>query len=377
MSGGETPPLSLHFTALGVNPIPEGDTERHVGFVQPTLCIKRDNMDPKDKIDTDPYNAYTGQDTTLQNNDRVKAESQPDISIRLNEDEGLEDLLYLFTGHYDTPVAAITGATIAKKWKIYRDVSNPVELPWATIVDAFNWGGGDADAWINAFANTIKISSSSDKAPVFEVGLWSDYRLSNQDVPTRVFATDEFRFKANQCQIFMGPAGTSEAALEADTYKVDCYTEQEFNANNNMESKACGGATFGTVQKNRKPLTSDGSVKMDYNEKNRGLLAEYSTGSSDGVYVTEESVFKSLLIKFIGKKIETVSGTPATDVHSSFALYLPKVELTDVTSPRSGDATKDITVNYAVVSNAQVTQSPIQFTLVTPADDIHWGTIPS
>lgn len=372
---GEAPPLSLHFTSIGVNPIPDGQTERVEGFVQPTLCIKRDNFDPQNKIDTDDDTAYTGQDTNLWAKDRVKAESQPTVSTRLRFDEGLEDFVFCFAGKHDTVVPAVTGATTAKKWKIYRDVTNPVDLPWMTVVDAFNWGDGSADAWINAFVNTLKFTMNADKAPTLESGLMSDYQLSNQDVPTRVFPTAEYKLKANQCAVYMGPAETTEAALESDTYKFECYTEADFNPNNNIESKVCGGTKFGTTKKNRKPLTADGTIKMDYNETNKGLLAEFMTGSSAGTQVTEESLYKSLLFKYTGKKIETVTGTPNVDVYSSFAIYLPKVELTDVTSPRSGDSTKDITINYSIVSNSQITASPLSFTIVSPCDAIHYGTV--
>lgn len=373
----EAPPLSLHFTSIGINPIPEGETERYVGQVLPTLCIKRDNFEDNNKIDTKEYNAYTGQDTILQGEDRTKGESTPSLSIGLQFDEGLEGFLFAFSGKHDTVVPAITNAVTAKKWKIYRDVSSTVDLPWMTIVDAFNWGTPTASAWINAFVNTIKISMKSDDNPMLEVGTMSDLEKPNQDVPTRTFASTEYRLKANQCKIYMGPADTSEASLESSTYLVDCYTEAEFNGNNNMESKVCGGTPFGTTNKNRKPLTAEGNLKMDYNESNAGLLAEYLTGSSSGTDPTEESMFKSLLFKYTGKKIETVGTAPGTDVYCSLAIYLPKVSISDVKSPRSGDNTKDISLSYKVVSNAQVTTPPISFTLITPCDEIPYGTIPS
>jgi hypothetical protein len=369
----ETPPLSLHCSAFGINPVV--DEVRVEGQVIPTLTLKRDKLDPQNNVETEDDIAHTGQDTNKRGKDKVMADSKPSIEDRLRFDEGLEDWCFMWAGTHDEVVAAISGATTAKKWVIYRDVSTPVSLPWGSFYDFFNWESEDATVWIDAYVNTLNFNFNVNNAPKIGVDFISNYNKPNQTAPTRVFPDTEYKLKAMQGTIYMGPVGTTEAALEADEYKFDCYTEAELNLSNNMESRACGGMNYGETKKDRKPMTGTGSIKMDYNTSNRDLIPEFITGTAEGTEPTPESMYKAILIKYTGKLIETVdvSGV-ATPVYCSFAVFLPKVEVTNVDSPRYGDATKDLTVEYEVVSDSTITTNPVQFTIISPCDALHYGT---
>jgi hypothetical protein len=202
-----------------------------------------------------------------------------------------------------------------------------------------------------------------------------DFPKYNQAEPTLVFPETETRFKAYQTAIYIGPVGTADATLKTDTYKVDCYTEASLNMKNNLELSTCGGTTFGSPEKNRKPFSGEITIKMDYNESNMNLEAEWATGSSNGTDPTTESLFKKVIIKITGKVIETVV-SPAATVHADMEIVIPKLLVDQITSPRSGKDYKNITLKGKIVSNANSLINPVEVTMITPLDELNYGTVP-
>ena len=59
-------------------------------------------------------------------------------------------------------------------------------------------------------------------------------------------------------------------------------------------------------------------------------------------------------------------------MYESFAMYLPKVEITKAWSDLSGDETKTINIEYGLVNNGTV--SPVNIDIVSQLADLHWGT---
>ena len=85
--------------------------------------------------------------------------------------------------------------------------------------------------------------------------------------------------------------------------------------------------------------------------------------------VTENNYFAEILITGTNRKLGEVSGA---DVYESFAMYLPKVEITKAWSDLSGDETKTIQVEYNLVNNGTV--SPVNIDILSQLEDLHWGT---
>lgn len=368
MTVSSTPSLALHYAGLAINPA------NATAPTNPLVFPRAKTFDPGIEIKTDDDTGHTGTNTTLMDKDRTQASTSPNIEDKIRFTEVFEDILYLFCGSMDTVTAAITGATTAKKWHIFQDVVTSPDLPDATIVQGYNWKTAKAEVYPNCVANEINFTFDAGASPSFKADFLADMCLYNQTEPTRTFPSTEYRFKSGQTTIYIGNVGDTLVQLKADANKLDCYTKASLDLKNNLEQDVCGGTVYGTTKKNRKPFTGNGSITMDYNENNMNLEAEWATGSASGTNVSPDSVFKQILIESTGKLIETVTGTPNTPVYMNMQTLMPKVTLTKVSSPRSGDAKKDITVEFDIVSNASTVTSPIDFTLISPLAALHQGT---
>jgi len=369
------PPNSLHYMGYGLNPYE--DDVQVLGKVLPVIFPKMKTFEPDSKMDPEEDEGHTGQDTILLGEDRKEASSAPTVEDKLRLGEGIEDILFQLLGAKDEVVPAVTGAAASYKHKFYRDASNPpVDLPVATIIEGFNWGEAKPEAYINQMVDSVELVLNANQSPTYKAKFMGDFPKYNQSEPTLVFPETETRFKAYQTSIYIGPVGTADATLKTDTYKVDCYNEASLNLKNNLELTTCGGTTFGSPTKNRKPFSGDTTIKMEYNEKNMNLEAEWATGASDGVDPTPEPLFKKVIFKTTGKLIESVVN-PAATVYADMEIVIPKLLIDNVTSPRSGKDYKNITLTGKIVSNASSLVNPVEITMVTPLDELNYGTIPT
>jgi hypothetical protein len=368
------PPNSLHYMGYGLNPYTDG--VQTLGKVLPVIFPKMKTFEPDNKMDSEEDEGHTGQDTVLLGEDRKEASSSPSVEDKLRLGEGIEDILFQLLGAKDAVTPAVTGATASYKHKFFRDASDPpVNLPVATIIEGFNWGDAKPEAYINQMVDSVELTLNANQSPSYKAKFMGDFPKYNQAEPTLVFPETETRFKAYQTAIYIGPVGTADATLKTDTYKVDCYTEASLNMKNNLELSTCGGTTFGSPEKNRKPFSGEITIKMDYNESNMNLEAEWATGSSNGTDPTTESLFKKVIIKITGKVIETVV-SPAATVHADMEIVIPKLLVDQITSPRSGKDYKNITLKGKIVSNANSLINPVEVTMITPLDELNYGTVP-
>ena len=368
------PPNSLHYMAYGLNPYVAG--EQVLGRVLPAIFPKVKSFEPDNKMDSEDDEGHTGQDTVLLGEDRKEASSSPSVEDKLRLGEGIEDILFQLLGAKDAVAPAVTGATTSFKHRFYRSAATPPEsLPVATIIQGFNWADAKPEAYINQMVDYVELILNANQSPVYKAKFMGDFPKYNQAEPTLVFPETETRFKAYQTSIYIGPLGTANATLKTDTYKVDCYTEANLNLKNNLELSTCGGTPFGSPEKNRKPFTGETTIKMDYNEHNMGLEAEWATGASDGTDPTPESLFKKVIMKTTGKLIETVV-SPAASVYADMEIVIPKLLINDTTSPRSGKDYKNIILKGKIVSNASSLLNPVEITMISPLDELNYGTVP-
>jgi len=366
-----TPPNSLNYASFGVNPVVEA--ARIEGQVTTAVFPKYETFDQGIDMKTDDDEGHTGTDILLLGKDRTEASAAPSFKDKIRLGEGFEDLAFMLLGKHDEVVAAVVGATTAKKWVIYRDVSDPEDLAWCTILQGFNWDTATAEAYVEAMVNTLEMTFDANASPTYKADFVSDFPLYNQDEPTLTYPSTEHRFKTGQTSIYLAPVGTAESTIiTGSTYLADCYTNASLTLSNNMETSICGGVTFGQSNKDQKPFTGKGKIKMDYNSGNMNLEAEWATGSTSGTTPTQDSLFKAMVIKVTGKLIETVSGPPNVPVYMDLQIFLPKVEIIKPTSPRSGKDKKTVEYDYEVVNYG--TTDPVTMTIITPLAAIHYGT---
>jgi hypothetical protein len=355
-----TPSLALHYLGIGIK---RADM---VGPVSPVVFPRYKDYDPSLKIGTDKNQGHMGIDTIDISNDRNKAEANPSFEDTFRFAEGLEDFLYLLTGSYDTPVPAVTNALTAKKYKFYLNALNPVDLPRATILQGYNWKTAKAELYDDVVVNSMEFTMDRTDTPTFKADTVSNYPLFNQTEPTRVFPPVEYRLKASQSKLYMGDVGDSLATLKA-TDPLD-YTKFSAEFKNNVSASDAG--EYGKPKKDKKPFEGTVKITTAFTEALMNLEAEYNTGSETGTHVTEESVYKQIYMEYTGRTIETVAGTP---VKTMMGILIPKLDLTDVSSPKAGDDTKDITIEGDIIANGL--SNPYEITVVSPLADIHFSEV--
>lgn len=359
--------LAFHYTALGLNPIVEGNMVR--GEVTTPVFIKNESFEPGFDIKEDEDRGNIGGPTTFLGTDRVDTDTGPTINDKCRFKEGLEDWTWLLYGAYDAPVPAVANALIAKKMRFYKDVLNPTDLRLATIKNGYNYKTAKAETYIEAAVNSIKYTLNPDKAPSITVSTISNAPKFNQTEPTIVLPSEEFKLKSRQGTVYMGNVGDNLATLKNSANILDCYNKLDLESSNNIDATVCGGTAYGTKQKDAQDFTTKGEIEMNYNDYNMWLEALWATGANDGVDVSQESVYRQILIEFIGKTIETVESVP---VRMSKQILIPKAKIGPVKTPKSGKEKKTVNMNFEAVADGLT--SPVEVTMVTPLADLHWGT---
>ncbi len=365
-----TPSNALNYAGLGINPIVS--EARIEGQVTLGVFPKYESFEQGLDMKTSDDEGHTGTDMLLLGKDRTEASAAPSIKDKIRLGEGFEDIVFMILGKHDEVVAAAVGATTAKKWVIYRDTSDPGELAWCTISQGFNWDSASAEAYVEAMVNTLEMTFDANASPTYKADFVSDFPLYNQTEPTLSYPSTEHRFKTGQTSIYLSPVGTSEENTVNSQYLADCYTNANLTLSNNMETSICGGVPFGQSNKDQKPFTGKGKIKMDYNTGNMNLEAEWATGSSSGTAPSQESLFKTMAIKVTGKLIETVSGTPDVPVYMDLQIFIPKIEIIKPQTPRSGKDKKTVEYDYEIVNYG--THDPVKMTIISPLAALHYGT---
>jgi hypothetical protein len=353
-----TPSLALHYLGIGIK------RPDMVGPVSPTVFPRYKDYDPSLKISTDKNQGHMGMDTIDISNDRNKAEANPSFEDTFRFGEGLEDFLFLLTGSYDTPAPAVVGALTAKKYRFYLNSLAPVDLPRATILQGYNWKTAKAELYDDVVVNSMEFTLDRTDTPTFKADTVSNYPLFNQTEPTRVFPPVEYRLKASQGKVYLAEVGDSLATVKA-TEPLD-YTKCTAEFKNNVEASDAGD--YGKPKKDKKPFEGTVKITTAFTEALMNLEAEFNTGLETGTNVTEESVYKQVYIEFTGRKIETVSGA---DVRSMMGILIPKLDLTDVSTPKAGDDAKDITIEGDIMSNG--ISNPYEISLISPLADLHFS----
>lgn len=361
---------SFHHTAIGI----KGADLAKAKLAQPLVSIRQTNFEDGNEISTETDEGHTGVSNIDMGSYRTKAESSPNWEDGLRYAQGLEDYFYLLLGTVETDD--------------YNDGTNDVngvythlmtmppnasdELPLATIYHGFQKTNTDGRVFNNAMLNEIEVTFNSDNKPSVKPTFVSDYNIVNTINPTRAFLSDHLArtVMAQHTQVYIGDLDADE--LEEMT-AIDCFTEASFTVNNNAESQACHDDNFGENAKLMGAREVTGSITMPWHDATKYFETEYEAYHKYGHIVSELITQKQVWYRAVGGNIQVEnSSTHAmenSDVPFESLFKFPVVEVTNVTSTKSGNEAKDLTFEWKAIE--QPSQSYMSAYFVTDLAELH------
>lgn len=324
-------------------------------------------------VETDDWEAHDGSKSIVIASDRTSASAEPQWEQKAMFGEFFEDGWYMLLGSYDKKTVALDGNGNGNvyEWKFYQDLINPTPLPVATIINGYGAVENDAITYDNAKMSELEYEISDDGINLtYTFG--SDAPILNQANPVRTVGQSLSKLGVQNIHIYISDFGVGLNELTEEqlaTYDYGCVVSSSNSFNTNLEDFLCLGTPFGKAMKDEGKFENDGELEIQWNEKSQHLIDKWYTGANDGDMVTENNYFAEILITGTNRKLGEVSGA---DVYESFAMYLPKVEITKAWSDLSGDETKTIQVEYNLVNNGTV--SPVNIDILSQLEDLHWGT---
>lgn len=361
---------SFHHTAIGI----KGADLAKAKLAQPLVSIRQTNFEDGNEISTETDEGHTGVSNIDMGSYRTKAESSPNWEDGLRYAQGLEDYFYLLLGTVETDD--------------YNDGTNDVngvythlmtmppnasdELPLATIYHGFQKTNTDGRVFNNAMLNEIEVTFNSDNKPSVKPTFVSDYNIVNTINPTRAFLSDHLArtVMAQHTQVYIGDLDADE--LEEMT-AIDCFTEASFTVNNNAESQACHDDNFGENAKLMGAREVTGSITMPWHDATKYFETEYEAYDKYGHIVSELITQKQVWYRAVGGNIQVEnSSTHAmenSDVPFESLFKFPVVEVTNVTSTKSGNEAKDLTFEWKAIE--QPSQSYMSAYFVTDLEALH------
>lgn len=324
-------------------------------------------------VETDDWEGHTGSKSIVLASDRTSASAEPQWEQKAMFGEFFEDGWYMLLGSYEKKTVALdgTGSGNVYEWKFYQDLLNPQPLPIATIINGYGAVDNDAITYDNAKMSELKYEINDDGINLtYTFG--SDAPILNQANPVRTVGQSLSKLGVQNIHIYIADFGTDLTELTEEqlaTYDYGCVISSTNSFNTNLEDFLCLGTPFGKAMKDEGKFENDGELEIQWNEKSQHLIDKWYTGVNDGDVITEDNYFAEILITGTNRNLGKVSGE---DVYESFAMYLPKVEITKAWSDLSGDETKTINIEYNLVGNGTV--SPVNIDILSQLEDLHWGT---
>ena len=322
-------------------------------------------------VETDDWEAHDGSKSIVIASDRTSASAEPQWEQKAMFGEFFEDGWYMLLGSQEKKEVTLDDNSKVYEWKFYQDLVNPTPLPVATIINGYGAVENDAITYDNAKMSELEYEISDDGINLtYTFG--SDAPILNQANPVRTVGQSLSKLGVQNIHIYISDFGVGLNKLTEEqlaTYDYGCVVSSSNSFNTNLEDFLCLGTPFGKAMKDEGKFENDGELEIQWNEKSQHLIDKWYTGANDGNMVTENNYFAEILITGTNRKLGEVSGA---DVYESFAMYLPKVEITKAWSDLSGDETKTIQVEYNLVNNGTV--SPVNIDILSQLEDLHWGT---
>lgn len=362
------PNASFHYGGFGI----KDESLSEDQYARYLVGVRFNSFEDGNEIETETDEGHTGISNLDMGSYRKTAESAPNWEDKFRYSEGLEDIWYLTLGTY-TKTAHIDGENNTVDgvydYEFSMPPNNTIELPLATIYNGFSKTSYDARVFNNALLNELEVTFNSDDAPTIKPTFVSDYNNMNLVNPTRSYPAISNFVKAPQTTVYVGAVGATAEEMLASP--IDCFKEASFTINHNAESQSCHGDIFGRNTKFMGAREVTGSINMPWVEGTKYFETEYEAFNKYGHVVSEEITKKQVWYRCYGGNIPYIDNgeTVLTGVPYECLMKFPEVELTSVTSPKSGSDAKDLTMEYKVLEKP--TQSYMTVSMVTDLAALH------
>lgn len=382
------PNASHHYTVMGIK---DEELEK-TQLAQPLVGVRQTDFEDGNEIETETDEGHTGVSNLDMGSFRKSAESSPSWEDGLRYGQGFEDYMYLLLGT-DEITSVATGVY---EHVFYMPPNVDKDLPVATVYHGFSKTKTDARIFNNAMLNECEVTLSGEDLPKINPTFIADYNIVNCINPTRNFLEDHLArtVMAPHTSVYIGEVGeTLEEMLARDP--IDCFTEASWNVNNNAESQSCHADTFGVNTKTMGARELTGSIGMPWVDGTKYFETEYECYEKYGHIVSELITQKQVVYKCEGGDIirTSTSNTTGTGekiikevtVDNVTTYYIstgkayktififPVVEVTNVTSTKSGSDAKDLTFEWKGIE--QPTQSFMTVRMTTDLPTCHIDTV--
>ena len=395
----QAPNASHHHTAMGI----KGEDLAKEVLARPCVAIRQSGFEDGNEISTQTDEGHTGVSNLDMGSYRTKAESSPNWEDGLRYAQGFEDYFYLLLGHDDISAGDHDGVYLHE---FYMPADVDDELPFATIYHGFSKTQTDGRVFNNALLNELEVTFNADDKPSIKPTFISDYNIVNTINPSRNFLDDHLSrtVMAQHTQVYIGDVGATEiydgtGSSDGKMVPIDCFTEASFTVNNNAESQSCHDDKFGENTKLMGAREVTGSIGMPWHDATKYFETEYEAYEKYGHIVSELITQKQVWYKCHGgnivrtsdsdtlatgeKIIKTVVENEGTEQETTTyyistgvayeALFkFPVVEVTSVTSTKSGNEAKDLTFEWKGIE--QPSQSYMYANFTTDLATCHIDT---
>lgn len=394
------PNASHHHTAMGI----KGAGLTKAQLARACVAIRQSGFEDGNDIATETDEGHTGVSNLDMGSYRTKAESSPNWEDGLRYAQGFEDYFYLLLG---TDTITDGDASGIYNHEFSMPSNNTDELPLATIYHGFSKTETDGRVFNNAMLNELELTFNADNKPSIKVTFVSDYNIVNTINPSRNFLEDHLArtVMAQHTQVYIGDVGASEiwdgtGSSDGKMVPIDCFSEASFSINNNAESQACHDDAFGENTKLMGARETTGSIQMPWHDATKYFETEYEAYEKYGHIVSEQITQKQVWYECKGgniirtsdndtigsgekiiKTVVTDEGTEseattyyiATGIPYQSVFKFPIVEVTKVSSTKSGSEAKDLTFEWKNIEKP--TQSYMTANFVTDLATCHIDTV--
>lgn len=362
---------SFHYWSIALKEKDEQTGEYPSLPVRGGIMARGSAFEGEPSVEMSDWEGHTGSKSIVLASDRTSASAEPQWEQKAMFGEFFEDGWYMLLGSYENKEVELDDDSKVYEWKFYQDLVNPTGLPIATIINGYGAVDNDAITYDNAKMSELEYEISDDGINLtYTFG--SDAPILNQANPVRTVGQSLSKLGVQNIHIYIADFGTDLTELTEEqlaTYDYGCVISSSNSFNTNLEDFLCLGTPFGKAMKDEGTFENDGELEIQWNEKSQHLIDKWYTGVNDGDVITEDNYFAEILITGTNRKLGELD---SEDVYESFAMYLPKVEITKAWSDLSGDETKTINIEYNLVGNGTV--SPVNIDIVSQLEELHWGT---
>ena len=372
--GAIAPNASYHHTELGI----KGDELAKEKLARPLIGIRQTGFEDGNEISTETDEGHTGVSNLDMGSYRTNAESAPTWEDGARYGQGFEDYIYLLLPNVVTsPYENEDEETVDGIYKHVFSMPPNVDkdLPYATIYHGFSKTETDARIFNNALENEFEFTMAADEKPTCKPTFISDYNYVNCIEPVSTLLADHLlrTVMAHDTSVYIGAVGAT--AEEMFENPIDCFTEASWNVNHNAETQACHGDNFGENTKIMGARELTGSITMPWVDRTKYFETEYECYEKYGHIVSEKITQKQIWYHCKGGDIKINTGTAQEPVWENSGVpfeclfKFPVVEATNVTSTKSGNEAKDLTLEWKGIE--QPTQSYMTAEIITDLAALH------